>query len=90
MKAYDENRNPVELENEQTFLGECLGAAILQHPDSGFHSLGHRWLTVLVEDDENWFEKLTIDSAWLSDLIQQLTLARDYLRAKDCKVGDND
>ena len=40
---------------------------------------GHILITVLVEDDENWHEKLCFSTAWLRDLVSLLVDAEDRL-----------
>jgi hypothetical protein len=44
----------------------------------------HLLVTVLLEDDEHWHEKMTFSSFWLNDLISVLEAARARLeRAAD-------
>jgi hypothetical protein len=39
----------------------------------------HYEVVLEVEDDENWFEKMSVSSYWLDEMIGQLQLARDFL-----------
>lgn len=65
------------------YKGQCMGVKVT--PDDRSKTGGHprhAEVTLLVEDDENWFEKWTFDSYWLDEMIEMLTLARKALKKK--------
>lgn len=65
--------------------GACFGARIEERVDDG--SLNredkgkpiHPLCTMLVEDDENWFDAgMSFDIGWCEDIIQVLTTAKAH------------
>ena len=72
------------------FKGECKGVRVDARDDSSHGgSKKHAVVTLLTEDDENWHDGQSFDSAWLDELIDVLTLAQKKLRtvAKKGKYG---
>jgi hypothetical protein len=57
------------------FLGECFGIEI---KDNG-HDNNYKLLSVMVQNDEVWFNKEEFSSYWLDDLINVLTQAKNYI-----------
>lgn len=64
------------------FLGSCIGVRLKDRGKDDPHQL----VTVLVEDDENWHDKMTVSSFWLDEAIAQLQAAKQYLETH-CEKG---
>ncbi len=61
---------------KKQFRAECIGVDLTPRAEDIDN---HAMVTILIEDDEFWGEKLTISSHWLDEIIQQLTIARQFL-----------
>jgi len=59
--------------SEQVYRGACIGVRLRPRADDK-----HYEVVLEVEDDENWFEKMSVSSYWLDEMIDRL--ARDFLR----------
>lgn len=60
----------------QTFLGHCTGVGLSER---GLNDL-HVCITILHEDDENWFpSEGSLSSFWIDDLQSQLVIARAWM-----------
>lgn len=64
---------------KQTFRGACVGVDLVPRGSADRHIL----VKILIEDDENWIEKLSISSYWLDEMIDQLITARDYCHKQE-------
>ena len=52
--------------------GQCFGIRIIERPDQP-----NDMVLLLVEDDDNWFEKGSpFDAGWIDDLVKQLIAAK--------------
>lgn len=49
----------------------CFGINVEEREDAG------PLVTILVEDDGNWFEKVQFDAGWIPNLIMVLQCAKD-------------
>jgi hypothetical protein len=68
------------------FKGDCMGVRVKERGEND----SHLQVTLLVEDDENWFEKQTFDSYWIDELIEQLECAKHYLETQTPDIMSND
>lgn len=62
--------------------GDCMGVRIEERlPEQYFGETYHPdpLVTIMVEDDENWFDGEQFDVAWLDEMIRVLTAAKDFL-----------
>jgi hypothetical protein len=59
---------------ELEIKGECFGVRLEDGPEGSSGT----WCTLLVEDDENWFDKGEgpFDAAWIQDIIDVLLVAK--------------
>jgi hypothetical protein len=55
--------------------GGCFGVRI----DKPLAGGEYEAITLMVEDDENWFDKVSFSGFWLEDIIAVLQEAKDYL-----------
>lgn len=69
----------------KTFRGDCMGVKISERGPGDPHLM----FTLEVEDDENWFEKETVSSAWIDELIEQLQIAQTYLETQEPDIHNN-
>lgn len=67
-----------------TFKGDCMGVSIESRGVGDLHAC----IAVLIEDDEEWFEKLSVSSCWLPELIEKLQDAQRYLEQSADKEED--
>lgn len=64
--------------------GECFGVTIDER-----YAPGYKTITLLVEDDGNWFEKQSFDAHWLPDIIAVLQRALSQAQVQqNCICGD--
>jgi hypothetical protein len=64
------------------YLGECFGVRLDRR---GTHD-SQILCTILCEDDGNWVEIDKFDSSWIDEFIEQLQLARRWMK-KNCNKG---
>ena len=76
------------MKNIKEFKGECMGVRLSERNSSYYEPgmvLGdskddkHIMVEIMVEDDDNWFVKESMSSAWLDELIEQLQMARKFM-----------
>lgn len=56
------------------FRGKCMGVTLEPRGPGDNHIM----VTLEIEDDENWFEKMSVSSYWIDELIEQLQAAKKY------------
>lgn len=61
------------------FLGNCFGVKIEEREN--YNPL----VTLMVEDDGEWFNKVEFDSAWIDEIMDALQGAKNYIRMKEEK-----
>lgn len=61
------------------FAGDCAGVDLEARGDKDRHIM----FTVCVEDDDQWLRKVSLSSAWIDDLIEQLEEARKLIKSHD-------
>ena len=60
--------------SKQEFKGKCLGVRLdIGTPNCSTGVL----VTLMVEDDEQWLDKLSFDAFWLEEMGQQIARAHD-------------
>ncbi len=52
------------------FKGNCVGVRLTPRSDGNKDK--HILVTILIEDDEHWSEKVTVSSHWLQEMIHKL------------------
>lgn len=73
-------RNGKEIKTEALFLGECKGIALTRRGKDDPHVC----MSILTEDDEQWFESSNPSSSyWMKDLQEQLNNAIEWIE-KNC------
>ncbi len=81
--------------SEMEFKGRCIGVRLtprlcteeryFNQPDT------HIIVTLLVEDDGNWFDKdYSVSSGWLEEMIQMLTAAKAFCETQDPDISKLD
>ena len=66
------------------FLGNCIGVRLKDRGKDDKHQL----IVLLIEDDENWYEKVQFSSFWLDEAIAILKKAKKYLKNNYAKDKD--
>ena len=61
------------------FKGECIGVRLVRRGTKDKHIC----FNMLIEDDEFWSEtNFQVSSAWIDETIEQLKLAKEYMRTQ--------
>ena len=70
---------------EKEFKGECKGVRLVPRGAND----NHICIEILTEDDGNWFESnQSFSSYWIDDLIEQLTLAKQYMKTQSPHIHE--
>ncbi len=80
---------------EMEFKGKCIGVRLTPRGDtSAPHTPQpdtHILITLMVEDDGNWFEKdFCVSSSWLNEMIDVLTAAKNYCETQEPDISTLD
>jgi hypothetical protein len=61
---------------DKEFKGDCFGVEVYTRNEEDKAKM----LKFLIEDDDSWIVKLTINAYWLDETIEILQLTRNYLK----------
>jgi len=67
------------------FKGQCVGVSLDKRGIEDDHIL----ISLLIEDDEEWFKKLSISSSWLDEMIDVLNQAKEFVKTQEPDIIDN-
>lgn len=62
-------------------LGDCIGVRAEERGKGDRHAV----ISVMVEDDDNWHDAMSVSSYWLDEFIDVLQQMRRKLKAKCVK-----
>lgn len=60
------------------FKGNCIGVRLEERGPNDPHIC----FTLMVENDENWFDKMSVSSYWLDETIAVLQVAKDAIERR--------
>jgi hypothetical protein len=80
-KQFEGRHNP---QFPASFKGECMGVGLEMRSDADPHIT----VVLLIEDDTNWFEKMSFSSHWLPEMQRMIAAARAYMKKEAIKDGE--